>query len=82
MKARTVKPASAKAKRSLAEFMLAKRRAGCVVCALPVPVREQLANASKHKIKRAEQIEWLEAEFGLKLTRAQFDAHSNGRHEQ
>lgn len=83
MKARPVAKAvpATKSKRSLAEFMQAKRRAGCVVCALPNAVRDQLKDASKHKIKRAEQIEWLESEFGMKLTRAAFDAHTNGRHE-
>lgn len=79
MKARPKVPA--KPSRSLTEFMQAKRRDGCPVCALPPSVREQLKDASKRKITRADQIEWLAAECGVKLTRALFDSHANGRHE-
>lgn len=68
-------------KRSLADFMQAKRREGCAVCELPPDIREQLRGASKRHIRRADIIEWLATEHGLKLTRASFDSHQSGRHE-
>jgi hypothetical protein len=80
----TKKPVAPKshAARSLADFLLEKRRAGCPVCALPDTVKEQLREAGKRGIRRAEQVEWLESEFGLKLNSALFNAHHSGRHEQ
>jgi hypothetical protein len=73
------KPAAA---RSLSEFLLEKRREGCPICALAADVKEQLRKASKASVRRAEQIEWLESEFKVKLTVEQFNAHHSGRHEQ
>lgn len=70
------------AARSLADFLLEKRREGCPICALPDDVKAQLRLASKRSIKRAEQIEWLESEVGVTLTVDQFNAHHSGRHEQ
>lgn len=75
-------PKSRPAARSLADFMLEKRREGCPICALPDDVKEQLRKARKASIRRAEQIEWLESEFGLKLSSDLFNAHHSGRHEQ
>jgi hypothetical protein len=69
-------------KRSLVDFVMAKKRAGCLVCGLPAAVRTELASARTKKIKRSEQLEWLTAEYGLKLRPADFDAHYSGRHEQ
>lgn len=68
--------------RTLAEFLLAKRRQGCPICDLDPAIRDQLKEASKKAVRRQDQIEWLEQEFGLSLTRAAFDAHHSGRHEQ
>ena len=79
-KTKTQKPTTAV--RSLNDFLLEKRREGCPICALPADVKEQLRKASKASIRRAEQIEWLESEFKIRLTAEQFNSHHSGRHEQ
>lgn len=68
--------------RSLVQFVRDKKRVGCPVCTLPRTVREEIEAARSRKITRAEQIEWLAAEHGVTITRAQFDAHHSGRHDQ
>lgn len=68
-------------KRSLTDFMQAKRREGCAVCELPPEIRAQLRGASKRHIRRTDIIEWLASEYGMKITRAAFDSHQSGRHE-
>lgn len=68
-------------KRSLADFMQAKRREGCAVCELPPDIRAQLKGASKRHIRRTDIIDWLASEFGLTLSRSSFDSHQSGRHE-
>ena len=69
-------------KRSLVDFVMAKKREGCPVCALPPEVREQVASASVKKIHRAAVLDWLKAEYGITLTAALFDQHHSGRHER
>lgn len=71
----------AKPKRSLVDFMRAKKRRDCPVCRLPDVLRAQLADARGKKVRRTDQLEWLAAEHGIKLTAAQFDTHHSGRHE-
>lgn len=73
---------SPKAHRSLVQFVRDKKRAGCPVCMLPEAVRAEIEAARSRKIGRAEQIEWLKSEHRVTITRAQFDAHHSGRHEQ
>lgn len=73
--------APTKPKRSLTDFVMAKKRANCPVCALPAAVRQQIAEARNKRIRRAEQLEWLRAEYGVKLSVADFEAHHSGRHE-
>lgn len=70
-----------KAGRSLIDYTMAKKRAACVICSLPNEIKSQLREARNRKIRLPEQIEWLAEEQGIKLTRAQFDAHYSGRHE-
>jgi hypothetical protein len=72
---------SGKPAKSLTEFLLDKRREGCPLCALSQDVKDQLKLATKRSIKRAEQMEWLAEEFGLKFTVEQFNTHHAGRHE-
>lgn len=72
----------APAARSLAEFLAEKRREGCPICALSDDVKAQLKLASKRSVKRADQIEWLEAELGVTLTTEQITAHYSGQHER
>ena len=66
---------------SLAEYVMAKKRADCPICKLPDEIRAQRRGAVTKKIRRAEQIEWLAAEHGVKVTVAMFDSHHSGRHE-
>ena len=67
---------------SLVDFILAKKRAACPVCQLPVTVRGQLREASSKKIQTTDQMEWLATEHGVKISRDLFVAHRNARHEQ
>lgn len=77
------KPAWTKArKKTLAEFVLDKKRAACPVCALSVVARGQLRDATAKHTPVADQLEWLEAEYGVKIKRDVLQAHRNARHEQ
>lgn len=64
--------------RSLADYLKAKKCAACPVCQLPDDVKGQLAAASERGIKVADRLEWLTAEYGARITRADLEAH--GRH--
>lgn len=74
--------ATHKQPRSLVEFVRAKKRAGCKVCALPEAIRVELTGARTKKIPRAEQIEWLATDHHITVTSAEFDAHYSGKHDQ
>ena len=63
---------------SLDDFMLAKRREGCKICALPEDIRQMLTAGAK-KYTRPELIDWLDKGHGVVLTVADFTAHA-GRH--
>lgn len=67
---------------SLVDFVMAKKRAACPVCQLPVVARGQLREASAKKIQTADQLEWLAMTHGVKISRDLFVAHRNARHEQ
>lgn len=66
---------------SLAEFVVAKKREGCTVCALPSDLAEQIKGAHTKKIRRPIILEWLQS-VGYKITGSQLDSHYSGRHEQ
>ena len=67
---------------SLADFVAAKKRADCPVCALPEDIRLQLREAgSKKKIRRPEMIEWLREAHKVPISDAELTAHYSGRHE-
>lgn len=66
--------------RPLADFMKAKRRAACKVCALPSEVLDQLIAARSAKIRRADMLEWLRTEVGAEITDAEMTAHYSARH--
>lgn len=68
--------------KSLVEFVRAKRRVGCKLCALPEVIRAELAAARTKKIPRTLQLEWIKAEHRIVLTIADFDSHFSGKHEQ
>lgn len=67
--------------RTLLEFVLAKKRAGCRVCQLPIEVVAEMRSARSKKIQRPVMLEWLQREHGIRLTSADLDAHYSGRHE-
>lgn len=71
----------AKPKRSLVDFVRAKKKRDCPICRLPAEIRQQLQDAREKKIRRSEQLEWLAVEYGIKLTAAQFDTHNSARHD-
>lgn len=60
---------------------MAKRRAGCPVCKLPLAARHAIAEARKKRERQVDIIEWLQVAYKVKLTPADFMAHTNGRHE-
>lgn len=66
---------------TLAEFVMAKKRAGCKVCQLPIDVVAQVKSARDKRIPRPVVLEWLAREHGIKLSPADLDTHINGRHE-
>ena len=68
--------------RSLVDFVMAKKRAACPVCALPEAIRADLVAARTRKIRRVEQIEWLAEEHGIKVKASDFDTHVSARHDQ
>lgn len=66
---------------TLIEFVRLKRQAECPVCQrLDDNTREQLLEASKKKIKRALQIEWL-VSLGHEISDSDLSSHYSGRHE-
>lgn len=71
-----------KTPRSLEGYMKDKRRAECPVCQLSDEIREQIATASAKKIRRKDQIEWLQQEIGVDVTARDLDTHYFGRHNQ
>jgi hypothetical protein len=70
------------ARRSLTDYVKAKRREGCPVCALGTTIIAQMKEASNKKIGRPVVVEWLSDEFGVTVTRADMDSHYNGRHDE
>ena len=73
---------TSKTAKSLVDFVKAKKRANCPVCALSDAILAELADARTKKITRGTQLDWLQAEHHVKLTSALLDAHYSGRHEQ
>ena len=71
-----------KTKQSLIDFMKAKKRRACPVCSLPEGIRSELLGARDKKIKRSEALEWLAAEWGIKIPASIFDTHNSARHDQ
>lgn len=67
--------------RSLSDFVKAKKRADCPVCALPDDIREQLVEAGRKKIGRRDQVEWLNQEVGVDVTYDDLTSHCNARHD-
>lgn len=66
---------------SLTDFVKAKKREGCPVCALPGDIREEMSTARKKTIKRGEVLEWLTA-LGYDIQAADLDGHYSGKHDQ
>jgi cytolysin (calcineurin-like family phosphatase) len=67
--------------RTLVQFVRDQRRVGCPVCALPVAVRGQLAEAAAKKIPRQVQLDWLRTECKNSITAGDLDRHRTGRHD-
>lgn len=67
---------------SLAEFVRAKRREGCAVCRLPDELREQLRGASRRKIDKTTQREWLKNEHRIDVPIDAFNTHASGHHDE
>lgn len=69
-------------RRPLAEYVKAKKRENCKVCALGAPTLLQLKEARSKKIGRPVMVEWLKDEFNLTITHSDLDSHYNGRHDE
>lgn len=67
---------------TLLNFIIEKKRRHCKVCALPLEIIEQVRSARSRAVRLPEVVEWLKAEHGITLTRADFEAHHSGRHEK
>lgn len=68
--------------RSLIEYVLARRREACAVCALPDDIRAQLQAARDKKIERRVIRAWLQAEHGKDIADSVFTSHSAAHHEE
>lgn len=68
--------------RSLVEYVLAKRREACAVCALPADIRAQIGVARERKIERRVIRAWLLAEHGADIPDSIFTSHSAAHHEE
>lgn len=68
--------------RSLFNYMRDKRRQHCEVCKLSPALKEEMLAARTRKITRAQVLEWLGVEHGIKLTAGQLDSHYSARHDQ
>lgn len=67
---------------TLAEYVLAKKRAACPVCQLSDAVKTQLRESgNKKNIRRAEMIGWLRDALNIAITDGDLNAHYSGRHE-
>lgn len=68
--------------RSIDEFVRDKRKDACVVCQKITPeISAQIQDARKRARASVELIlEWLQAEYGIKITDAQWQMHARGRH--
>lgn len=69
---------------TLASFMQAKLRAGCLVCQLPTEIRAQLGRvAVKRGFSRQDQVEWLRvACSATKVTLDILNTHLNSHHDR
>lgn len=68
--------------RSLREFLQGKKVQGCIVCQTVAPeLLQQIADAMEHRNMRVDDgLAWLEAEYGIKISREQWQLHQLGRH--
>lgn len=69
---------------SLTEFVRAKAKKDCPVCALPVEVRAQIGRPATDKgITRREQAEWLRTVCGAtRVTEEVLNAHLTAKHDR
>lgn len=67
-------------KRSLDEFTKEKQRETCPVCKLAPELQEQIAAASTKRVPVAVICEWLQSEYGLTVSEAEFIRHGRGAH--
>jgi len=67
--------------RSIAEFIKDKKRAGCIVCKVPLAVRAQIVAARKRNYNIATILEWLKSEYKIRLTPEQLRLHYGAQHD-
>lgn len=68
---------------TLEQFMRAKQRKACKVCALAPEIQAQLGKpASDRGFSRADQVEWLNGAVNAEITRRELDDHINRRHAE
>jgi hypothetical protein len=68
-------------RKSLDQFRMAKKQAVCNICALPAAVKRQLKNRDPHLVQLPIVIEWLKAEWGIVISRAEYLTHATAGHE-
>lgn len=70
-------------RRSLTEFIMAQRRAGCVMCKLSPELRQQMRDAGRRKrVPLSVILEWMRVDQGVTITEEQHKAHYAARHER
>lgn len=70
-----------KTPRSLVQFVRDERRKDCKICALPPEVRAQVSQANERKINVAVRVKWLLEDYGISVTRSDFEVHGRGNHD-
>lgn len=66
---------------SLAEFVVAKKKAICPICALPKDVRDELYRGRADGIGPAAMIAWLAVEKKVDVTRHKVQNHFENNHQ-
>ena len=70
--------------RSLNDYLVAEKVKRCVVCqTVPPNLLQQIVDAGNHRNLTIDiGLAWLEADYGIKITREQWQAHQLGRHRR
>lgn len=70
--------------RSLRDFLTAQKMKECVVCqTVPQDLLQQIVDAGEHRNMKVDLgLQWLAQEYGIQITREQWQSHQLGRHRR